>query len=38
MVEGRQNILGITPEAVIESWLELLSTLQSGERGFADLS
>jgi ADP-heptose:LPS heptosyltransferase len=25
MVEGRQNILGITPEAVIDSWLELLS-------------
>ena len=25
-VEGRQNILGITPQAVIDSWLELLST------------
>jgi hypothetical protein len=26
MVEGRQNILGITPRLVIDSWLELLST------------
>jgi heptosyltransferase-2/heptosyltransferase-3 len=25
MVEGRQSILGITPEEVIDSWLELLS-------------
>jgi ADP-heptose:LPS heptosyltransferase len=26
MVEGRQSILGITPQAVIDSWLDLLNT------------
>ena len=25
-VAGRQNILGITPQAVIDGWLELLHT------------
>jgi hypothetical protein len=25
-VEGQQNILGITPQAVIDAWLDLLNT------------
>jgi len=38
MVEGRQNILGITPQAVIDSWLELLSTSPGVARGGLKLS
>ena len=29
MVDGQQNILGITPETVIDSWLELLNTART---------
>jgi lipopolysaccharide heptosyltransferase III len=29
MVDGRQNILGITPKTVIESWLDLLNTVRT---------
>jgi heptosyltransferase-2/heptosyltransferase-3 len=29
MVDGQQNILGITPATVIESWLDLLSTART---------
>ena len=29
MVDGRQNILGITPKTVIESWLDLLNTVRA---------
>jgi len=28
-VDGRQNILGITPKTVIESWLDLLNTARA---------
>jgi heptosyltransferase-2/heptosyltransferase-3 len=28
-VEGRQSILGITPEAVIDAWLDLLNTART---------
>jgi heptosyltransferase-2/heptosyltransferase-3 len=28
VVDGKQNILGITPETVMESWLELLGTVR----------
>jgi hypothetical protein len=29
MVEGRQSILGITPQIVIDSWLDLLNTART---------
>jgi hypothetical protein len=28
-VEGRQSILGITPQAVIDGWLDLLNTARA---------
>ena len=35
-VDGKQNILGITPTSVVDSWLELLKTAQATRAG--DLS
>jgi ADP-heptose:LPS heptosyltransferase len=35
MVAGRQNILGITPQAVIESWLDLLKTARAPVGGLS---
>ena len=32
-VEGKQNILGITPQSVVDSWLELLKTRESAVVG-----
>jgi hypothetical protein len=28
-VDGRQSILGITPQAVIDAWLDLLNTART---------